>query len=592
MTLKAMYKLFDEYSTNVNKLYKKADEYMNTVARLDFVNYGMQTKTELQDKIFAAAERTKGSYSNMANAVSQIGLLAGNSFSSNDELIGFTELLQKIFRINGTNSFDQSSATLQLSQAMAAGKLQGDEYQSISGKAPIFTKAIEDYMKNILKAEGNMKDWLGQGLITDEVMKNALFMAADDINEKAEKMPVTFADIWNEINREATKAFGPIIKRVSNIINSEKFQKFMNNIAAGLNIVANAADKALDAITDIYDYVESNWSNIVPIIEAAAAAWLIYRGALLLVKVAQWSANLATLANPIGIVIVLVILLAAAFILLWEKCEWFRKLYISMWKASAMATVQGYNSIATMLNLLGAAWNSSIDMIRVFAYALRIGMIAATRLTEKAITGMIDQFSFLVDAIRMAINAYNAIAKAYGRKTIDFDVNAENLKKLTGDVADKTVAAINASGTVIDNILVGAKVDKPLPIIDINAASKSFNDFGKVMEDFTIYGWIKDKFAEVSETIASLFTEDDNPFNKPGRETDDSVELNMDTDDIRYLRDIAEREYINKFSTATLAPNVQISFGDVHEEADINKLKGTLERMMREEIAVAAEGVF
>ena len=179
-SLNAMFKLFDGYSTTINKINRKtdeatnkilkasgatdsfnsklkntgssagifssglgkvasvaalavaamkgmsiADEFTNTSARLNLINDGLQTQAELQDKIFAAANRSKGAYSSMADAVAKLQLNAGEQFKTNDEAIAFTELLQKSFKVGGTSGTEQSSAMLQLTQAMGAGKLQG-----------------------------------------------------------------------------------------------------------------------------------------------------------------------------------------------------------------------------------------------------------------------------------------------------------------------------------------------------------------------------------------------------------------------------------------------------------------------------------
>ena len=66
----------------------------------------------------------------------------------------------------------------------------------------------------------------------------------------------------------------------------------------------------------------------------------------------------------------------------------------------------------------------------------------------------------------------------------------------------------------------------------------------------------------------------------------------MSDEDLKYLRDIAERDYINKFTTATLAPNISIKFGDVRETADADKVAKRIRKILQEEIAMAAEGSY
>jgi tape measure domain-containing protein len=568
-----------------------SDTYTNTSARLDLINDGLQTQAELQQKIFAAADRAKGSYTNMAGAISKMGITASEAFGSNSELIAFTELIQKGFKVGGASQTEQSSAMLQLTQAMGAGKLQGDEFRSIMENAPMIADAIAKYTG---KSKGELKQMSADGVITSDIIKNAMFMAADDINDKFADMPYTFGDIWNKVKNGGTKAFGPLITRINTMINSEKFDKFIDNVVGGLNIAAGAADKALDGMIGIYDYVSSNWSRIAPIIEGVTVAWLAYKGALLLVNAAQWAVNFAAMANPISLSIMLVAVLAGAFVLLWEKCEWFRKLYVTFWKSSAMVTANGYNTIATIFDLVAITWNKSIDVFRLFVAALKIGMIAGVRVTEGAISGMIDQFSFLTDAIGLTIKAYNLFAKATGGKTIDFDVNAANIKKAIGYISDKAVGTINGAYSGVDGAFNNAKIDTALKLIDTDKLSMVVDAFGDKMEDFTVSGWLKGLFSEAKGALDGLLPDGENgsPIVVEGLGKGGAIKVDMSNEDLQYLRDIAEREYINKFTNNALAPNIVIQFGDVHEEADANKVAGRIKKILQEEIAMTAEGAY
>ena len=566
------------------------DEYTNTAARLDLINDGLQTQAELQDKIFAAANRSRGAYGEMASAVGKMGLLAKDAFTSNDELIAFTELVQKSFKVGGADTSEQQGAMRQLSQAMASGRLQGDELVSIMENAPMVYDAIAKYM-NLSK--GKLKELSSQGAITSDIIKNAMFMAADDINNKYAKMPKTFADVWNKIKNGATKAFRPLIQRVNKTINTKKFEKFTDQMVNGFSVMANAAGKALDGISSAYDYINNNWDKLVPIIEGATAAWLAYKGALLLASGAQWAVNIATAANPIGLTILLVAGLTAAVVLLWEKSEGYRKFVGSAWGFIIKVTAQGYNAYVKFFNMYRIGWNRSIDTLDLFVKATRLGMKSIVVMTGKAVAGMISLFSPLIDTIGKVIDAYNIVAKASGKKTINFDVSSKNLAGLVKAATGKAVSGIDDAFSGISGLLDRAKIDNPMRLLDLDKVNAFADYVGETIGDFTISGWLKDTFASIAKQIPgqnddkgydlSQFGTDQHPINVKGK-------VNMSDEDLRYLRDIAEREYINKFSTATLAPNISFTFGDVRETADVNEIKGTLEMMMREEIAVAAEG--
>ena len=163
----------------------------------------------------------------MAKSVAKLGLLAGDAFSSNDEMIAFSEMMTKSFKVSGASQQEISSATYQLTQAMAAGKLQGDEFRSIMENAPMLADAIAKYMG---KSKGELKELSSEGVITADIIKAALFNAADDINAKYEEMPKTFGDAMTNIRNVASRYLQPVADKISEMLNSEEFNIILNNI--------------------------------------------------------------------------------------------------------------------------------------------------------------------------------------------------------------------------------------------------------------------------------------------------------------------------------------------------------------------------
>lgn len=564
-----------------------ADSYTNTNTRIGLLTDSMEKQLELQNQIFAAAERSKGSYSSMADVVAKMGILAKDNFSSNSEIVAFTELLQKSFKISGASTSEQQSALLQLSQAMAAGKLQGDEFRSIMENAPMLASAIAEYTG---KTKGELKTMSAEGTITADIIKNALFSAADDINGKFEQMPYTFADIWNKIKNNATKAFAPVIKKVNEMINTEEFKNFIDGLSNGFTTMANVASSALDGIANIYNFIKNNWSNIVPIIEAAAAAWLAYKSALLLVKAAQWALNLASLANPITLVITLVALLAAAFVLLWEKSEKFRKIIVSMWKASTKATALAFNNTILIYNKFVDLKNRAVITLKSFLYTVKLVMQSVVTLTKNGALALVDYFSTFIDMIGNAVNAYNAFAKATGGKTIDFNFSSKNIKAGIEATANVTSKAIDDSYNNLNNLLSGM-ISSKKDLLDMDKLFNNVDTFGNALENFSVTDWIKKKLDDITDILGNN-PYDDTPIIVEGTGSGGNVNVNMSDDDMKYLRDIAERDYINQFKTSTLAPNINVQFGDVRETADVNKVASVLTTLLQEQIAISAEGVY
>lgn len=601
-TLKAMFKLFDGYTSTIQKINKKtdeatnkilkasgstdnfnkkleatganansasgklgkligtvvslaaaqkgmniADDYINTSSRLKLINDGLQTQAELQDKIFAAADRSKGAYSDMAGAISKMGLMASESFTSNDELIAFTELIQKGFKVGGASQSEQSSAMLQLTQAMSAGKLQGDEFRSIMENAPMIADAIALYTG---KSKGELKELSSKGLITSNIIKNAMFMAADGINKKFDTMPMTFADIWNKIKNGGLKAFDKVIAKVNKLINSEGFQAFVNGIMIGLNLLSLAIGLVIDNLwlitpilatiagTFLVLMVQKLWSMIPPLL-AQAAAWITINWPILLV------------IGAIVLVITILSILGVTFEdvfgfvggVVGTFAAFFYNVFITIW-----------NAVAAFINFFGNVFKDPVASIQILFYDLMV-----------AVLGFIET---------MAQGIEDIINKIPG---VEIDITS-GLSKFKDKIADKAQKIKNKSEW--------EEVVKTKEFMDYSDGYSKGNKMGKQ---------ISNSIGDTLSSFTKSLTGDGFDTSKFGTESNPLViegDVNMADEDLQYLRDIAERDYINKFSTATLAPNITVSFGDIHEEADTDKVLGRIKKILQEEIAVAAEGVY
>lgn len=568
-----------------------SDEFMNTSARLNLINDGAQTQLELQEKIFAAANRSRGVYSDMASAVSKLQMLAGDAFGSNNETIAFTELMQKSFKVGGASATEQSSAMLQLTQAMASGRLQGDEYRSISENAPLILEAISRYTG---KSRGELKQLSTDGLISASIIKNAIFAMSDEINEKFATMPMTFADVWNKIKNGATRAFRPFIQKVNELINTDKFARFSENTVVAFGIIGKAAGGALDKILKVYNFMSKNWDKLGPIIFGVTTAWLAYKGALELVKIAQWALNLATVANPIGLIIALIGLLVAAVLMLWDKSEGFRSFWTDIWIYNMKTLAKAYNFMVPIFNAFGRAYNWMADQMQDFNVVTGKSMIASMRIVAIGVKAMVKSFGFLVDAISSTVKNYNSIAKFLGMKTIDIEINAGNINKAIDLATGKGIASVITATGMSNGLLEKTKLPQ-LKQLDLDKFNLLVEEVGSKMKDFTFSGWVKDTFAKFAEELAGV-TDGHDLFNGPllveGTGNNGAVKVDMSDEDLRYLRDIAERDYIAKVANNTLAPNIIVKFGDVHETADADKVAGRIQKILQEEIAMTAEGVY
>lgn len=229
-----------------------SDKYALIKARINMINDGTQSTAEIMDKVYAAAERTRGSYLDMAGSVGRLGILAKDAFSSNDETIAFVEQMNKQFKIGGASIEEQTSAMYQLTQAMAAGKLQGDEFRSIMENAPLLAQAISQEMGLPM---GQLKEMSSQGLITADVIKNAMFNSADETNAKFAELPMTFAEVGNSIQNQAIQAFQPVLESLTQMTAGSEFKEALNGIGVVFQGLAAVARVAISGISGAFSWV-------------------------------------------------------------------------------------------------------------------------------------------------------------------------------------------------------------------------------------------------------------------------------------------------------------------------------------------------
>lgn len=297
-----------EVAQLAGKVSDTADQMAQLKSRINLINDGTQTTTEIMDKVYAAAQRSRGGYVEMADSVAKLNMLAKDAFSSNDEAIAFVEQLNKQFKISGASVQESTAAMYQLTQAMAAGKLQGDEFHSIMENAPMLAQAIAQQMGMTV---GQLKEMSSQGLITADVIKEALFNSAEETNAKFAEIPTTFAEIGQQLSNQALQAFQPVLEQLSSITASSDFQAIVEGIGISFKVMSAAAQVAIatlkasfSALITVIKYVASSMkaafsviigigNQIKPIIAGVAVAFTTWKTAILAVSVATKAAATA-----------------------------------------------------------------------------------------------------------------------------------------------------------------------------------------------------------------------------------------------------------------------------------------------------------
>lgn len=261
------------------------DDYVNIGSRLDLINDGLQTTAELQEMVRDSANRTFSNYKDTADMVGKLGVQAADAFSSNQDILNFAEQINKHLAIAGTNGAAAQGAMIQLTQAMSNGVLRGEELNSVMDGMPTVVKAIQGEFAKMGDTRG-IKKIAEDGLITADIVKQALFNTANDTNAKFAAMGVTFVDVWNLFKNNADKAMTPVYKKLGELTNNAAFQQFAANAGAAIATLAGGMVWVFEKVAALGMVISQNWENIAPALAIAAGALAGY-SAILMISIAR-----------------------------------------------------------------------------------------------------------------------------------------------------------------------------------------------------------------------------------------------------------------------------------------------------------------
>lgn len=593
-----------------------SDQLTSTTARLNLMNDGLQTTAELQDMIYLSAERSRGAYQTTADAVSKLGLMAGDAFDSSAEIIAFTEQLNKQFTIAGTEAAGIDAAMLQLTQAMGSGVLRGEEYNSILEQAPNIIQSIADYLE---VPKGQLKDMAAEGQITAEIVKNAMFAAADETNAKFEQMPMTFAQIGQSIENTAMMAFTPVLQRMNEIANSEAFNVMVENAVSALSVVAGIALEIFDLLVGAATLLADNWSWLSPIIYGVAAALAVYYGWQLAVNAiqaiskgihmamavaqmihlaatgaltaataaetaAQYGLNAALYACPIVWIIVLIIALIALFYAAVAAVNKFAGTSVS---ATGIICGAFMVALAFIGNIFVALWNLVVDVfVLIYNLVAEVANFIGNVFTDP-IGAVCRLFFGLADTVLGILQALaSAIDAIFGS---DLAGSVQGWRDSLGGWVDETfgkgeeiMAKMNADDMKLGRFEYGAAWDAGYSFGEgIDESISTFDPAS--LFDTNVPG-----ADEYGTGLAGIGSGVDDIAGNTGSIAD-SMEITEE--DLKYLRDIAEQETVNRFTTAEVHVDMSGMQNTVNNNGDLDGFVSGLTDAVNEAVDIITEGV-
>ena len=612
----------------VGNVIELSDTVAQTTARLDLIVDDGGSVEELQDKIFLSAQRSRAAYLETADAVAKLGAQAGDAFNSSEEIIAFTEQLNKQFTIAGTEAAGIDAAMMQLTQSMAAGRLQGDELTSILENATPIVQNIQKYMEEVQGIDAsNIKQLAAEGMITADIIKNSMFYAADEINAKFSTMPVTFSQIWTSFQNTALMAFQPVLQRLNEIANSEAFQAFVENAVEALSMVAGIALEIFDLMVQVGTVIADNWSWISPIVYGVAGALAGYYGWLLLVKgaeiamavatgistlakmlavpvyaaltgatmadtAAQWGLNGALYACPIVWIIILIIALIALFYAAVAAVNHFAgttvsatgiicgafmvalafigNIFVALWNLVVDVFVLIYNLVAEVANFIGNVFTDPIGAICRLFFGLAdtvLGILQALASAIDAIFG--SNLSGAVQGWRDSLGGW--VDETFGKgDEIMEKMNADDMKLGRFEYGAAWDAGYNFGEGIDESI---SNFD-PSSLFDTNVPGAddytNLADYGSGMD----LGGIGSGVDDIAGNTGAIA---------------DSMDITEE--DLKYLRDIAEQEAVNRFTTAEINIDQSGMQNHISNGMDLDGVVSGLTDAVNEAVDSITEGV-
>lgn len=565
------------------RLVRASDTYAGIQARIRMVSGGLQQAVELNDLIYASAQRARGSYEEMADSVSKIALTAKRAFPDARDVVPFMEGIQKLFVIGGTGVEQQKNALLQMTQALGSGKLQGDEFRTIAEAAPLINDLVAKYMQ--IDPE-QLKAISSEGKITADILRNSILTNLDLIEEQFGNMGRTWAQNMQVIENAGQRAFAPVFAEINALANSAAGQTFANAMVWGLHIAAAAILGVINAVvglgTAVYQvgsYIGSwlgagftiAYQYFETFIDLAIAGLAIYAG--------YWIATNVLIDSY-------VLSMAAATVTQW-----------AMNAASA-----AYSAILWVINL-----RTTIVTAATAAWTLVTGGLTAAWRALNIVMYM-NPIGLVIGLVLVAIGVFTAwVMHTYGLR----NALASAFSTMAGIVANAVNFMIDRINNLIQLINKAAEGINGLFGTDIGMVgeisyradpgqwSKNAEDF---VQNFDIHNYLPGMPEGLMPSAAPYVPGNATPYDgsedlgKSGRETADNTgaikeAMEISDEDLKYLREAAEQEAINQYTTAT----VQIDMGGVNNNIsngmDLDGVMTFMTDGLLEAMAAGAEAV-
>lgn len=629
------------------QLIDASDTWINNSSRLGLLTNGLQEQKMLQQEIYQSALKSRGAYNDTVNVIAKLGLLAPDAFVDNSELVKFTELMNKSFKLSGASTEEKTSAMYQLTQAMASGRLQGDEFRSIIENAPMLANAIAEYTG---VSKGELKDLSSDGAISADIIKNALFGAADDIESKFSQLPMTFGDAWTNIGSSATMAFAPLYEQMNGMLNNDIVQGVLQGVPELLEKASLKAQELMSVIDGSLIVGSTGFDDIANSVGNITNAMFSANGVVgtFIRTIGNIAANPATakslaimgsgfltVAGAINTVLEVATPLAPTIAGIYVGFKMYRTISpVINTVSTGIATLAGKTvMLATAQQAEATAAESAAEAQKTLNTAMNANPYLGVASAIAKVVSMMLALVGTIKAVKSAADlADNSSAEAtieasqYAKKhNIDlstaqniinsnesYDEQAQTLKENHKKIAKARKEAeeklrqislpnynpagnynqgnvreyINENRKAVEEARKRQieKLNEEIAMYDkqISDNYKAVSDLDKArkeQEQFYLNTYdqkqkSKDAMNGISTDPNDYYKDFDGNFDVDNVENVNHINDTVDiaSEDLRYIRDIADQEAINQFTSKLLQPQINVSFGEVKETADVDEI--------------------
>lgn len=595
-----------------------SDTITSAENKLNGLPGGSQAATQASmDKMYAAAQRSRSDYAGMMGNVSKTMTLAPDAFQNNiDNAIRFQEIMAKAYTVGGASAAEQHSSMYQMVQALGSGILQGDELRSIREGAPIAYQKIEEFAQGVYGAEENLKDLASQGKITSDIVVAAIMSAGDEIEQKFENTNMTFAQAMTNIKNTALQAFTPVLQMLNAALNSDAGQAILNGIGYALQIVAGTLQLVFGWISNVYNFIVTNWPIISKVLLSIAAIIAI----ALIPKMVAWVSYLVFAAYYYTVVAAMAVAsairVAAAWIManlpLFILLALLALLVVAIiWVSDSFVDACG-NIVGVLAAAVSIIWNLFVTLVTLIIQQALLPLFTAWdtfanffgNLFNDPIAAIIYSFEGLAQSVLGILKTIaNGIDAIFGSNLADA---VSGWQSKLGSKAD-ALASKYGNGTYEEKSNAAGQLNDLLSSVQNKVSWNTSDAFASGYSVGASGGqWLSDKVSGIGDMLtgSGLPNMSDPAYAvSGGYDPSDALEgikddtgdisdaVKLTEEDMEYLRRVADMEWKKEFTTASITIDMN-NTNTINNKGDLDGWAISLRDMLAEELDAVANGVY